>query len=131
VAGWLEVIAEAGGGDAATVGPGAPVFTRGGPEAVGRGRFGASSGTTRVASAVGLGAGVGAGALALGVGVGAGRRDSGTSGATGPWRSGSGCGVAPGRRKSVTDAAAGAASATAAADRAGVRIVQRIGHFTA
>jgi hypothetical protein len=66
--------------------------------------------------------------LGVGVGVGAGRRDSGTSGATGPWRSdedsceeGSG-----GRRKSLTDGGAAASGAANAVAAIRARIVERI-----
>ena len=76
------------------------------------------------------GAGVGSAALGEGEdeGVGAGLRDSGTSGATGPWRSGGGCrsGCAGGRRKPPTAAAAGAIGAASARATARARGVERI-----
>jgi len=82
-------------------------------------------GVTTGAGAVAAGLGGGAG---VGVGVAAGRRDSGTSGATGPCRSGGACVVdgAGGRRKSLAGGAAesGAASTTAAEAR--VELVERI-----
>ena len=72
--------------------------------------------------------GDGVGVLAAGVGVGAGRRDSGTSGATGPCRSGGGCcdEDSPGRRKSLTAACAGANGTARATAAAKARNVERI-----
>src|SRR5690606_11745630 len=63
-----------------------------------------------MAGGVTIGTGTGVLAVGVGVGDGAGRRDSGTSGATGPCRSGGCCvSLGAGRRKSLTAAPAGAA----------------------
>jgi hypothetical protein len=66
--------------------------------------------------------------LGVGVGVGAGRRDSGTSGATGPCRLGGGCCEegSGGRRKSLTDGGAAATGAANAVAAVRARIVERI-----
>jgi hypothetical protein len=84
---------------------------------------------------VAVGLGVGVGALAVGAGVGC-ARDAGTSGTTGPCRSGWGSGCVcwsePLGKRKLLAADAGEVSASAAAtETAGVRIVQRIGLFTA
>src|SRR5690606_4553497 len=72
-----------------------------------------------------LGAGVGVGA---GAGVGAARRDSGTSGAIGPCRSGAGvCGAdLGGRRKSRADGGAAASGAARPAAPRRAREIERI-----
>jgi hypothetical protein len=57
------------------------------------------------------------------------RRDAGTSGATGPCKSGGGAcvGCEPGKRKPLSEAPAGAASAAAERVTAKARIFERIG----
>ena len=98
---------------------------------VGVGRVGSAVGAALIGGATMTGGGAttgdGVGVLAVGVGVGAGRRDSGTSGATGPCRSGGGCcSDGSGRRKSLTAACAGTSGAARAAATAKARNFERI-----
>jgi hypothetical protein len=87
----------------------------------------ADGGTTMGGTAI---VGVGAGVLAFGAGagVGAGRRDSGTSGATGPCRSGAGdCDPASeGRRKPLTEGGAAASGTARVAAAVRARGIERI-----
>ena len=120
-----------GRGDAVTV-----ALESGSTVAGGGRREGAAEGVGRnpcgTMTGVGVGVGVGEGAgevIRVASGVGALGREAGTSGATGPCKSGGGCCVpeAGGSRKSVSEAPAGAATARA---RTGARIVERIGYVS-
>ncbi len=113
-------VGAAGAGDAPAVGV---VVCTGGRAVVGR-----AWGTTIAGGAI-AGAGVVAVGVGAGVRVGAVRREAGTSGATGPCRSGGGCCCgegAGGSRNSVTEACAGAAASAAASMAMGAKVVRRI-----